>query len=326
MREHYPDVSGDEDYAKLLNEAYEVLSNPDKRRHYDEYRQAYYDGLSTGSYQVSEKQTQSGFHFRRWILVVLTAIAITVLVAFSGVAKLEGEVVDAVSLVPIDDAIVNCGKSWVSTDANGNFNLGYRWRFGTMNVSAPGYEPVTVSRQTKEIKLSPTPQKVLEQIAQGFITADANMVLPHLSSSVLQKYSITWTIRGFTSVEENELRRLTSVPEESLSSLERQVKEKLLKEREAVERFNKLLRALHALLISKGWSLRDVRVMNVTRTGFDTAVATVELLFKGLRTGKELPLKVPVRLIREPAGMGCWKSTWPDEKFFTLHSFLGLDY
>lgn len=36
MREHHPDKGGDKEKSQKINDAYEVLSDPEKRKHYDE--------------------------------------------------------------------------------------------------------------------------------------------------------------------------------------------------------------------------------------------------------------------------------------------------
>lgn len=47
--EHHPDKGGDESKFKEINEAYEVLSNPDKRKRYDQFGHAGVGGANGGS-------------------------------------------------------------------------------------------------------------------------------------------------------------------------------------------------------------------------------------------------------------------------------------
>src|SRR5664280_1299616 len=47
-RKHHPDAGGDEEKFKEINEAYEVLSDKEKRSQYDQYGQYFAGGVPPG--------------------------------------------------------------------------------------------------------------------------------------------------------------------------------------------------------------------------------------------------------------------------------------
>jgi serine/threonine protein kinase len=60
IKQHHPDHSGNEDKAKELNAAYEILSDPNKRKKYDKDTQDP-KGTIIGSYRVLESIAEGGF-------------------------------------------------------------------------------------------------------------------------------------------------------------------------------------------------------------------------------------------------------------------------
>lgn len=62
MKIHHPDKTGGDDaVARLLNEAYGVLSDPVKRAHYDGTAESFGEGSIIGNYQVLELIAEGGF-------------------------------------------------------------------------------------------------------------------------------------------------------------------------------------------------------------------------------------------------------------------------
>ena len=60
MKKNHPDHAGNEQKAKELNAAYEILSDSDKRKEYDKVRQAK-TGTIIGNYRVTESIAEGGF-------------------------------------------------------------------------------------------------------------------------------------------------------------------------------------------------------------------------------------------------------------------------
>ena len=61
--EHHPDKGGDAEKFKSANEAYQVLSDKDKRAKYDRYGSADTGGFSGGGYEGGQSQGFGGFDF-----------------------------------------------------------------------------------------------------------------------------------------------------------------------------------------------------------------------------------------------------------------------
>ena len=60
--EHHPDKGGSSDKFKEINQAYEILSDPQKRQQYDQFGTAYEGAPGGGGYQWSDySQGQSPF-------------------------------------------------------------------------------------------------------------------------------------------------------------------------------------------------------------------------------------------------------------------------
>jgi len=60
IKKHHPDHGGDEKVAKRLNEAYQILSDADKRREYDK-EHGTTTGVVIGNYRILEEIAEGGF-------------------------------------------------------------------------------------------------------------------------------------------------------------------------------------------------------------------------------------------------------------------------
>ena len=58
-RKHHPDAGGDEEKFKEINEAYEVLSNEEKRAEYDQYGQYFGGNVPPGYGQAGGRGGRS---------------------------------------------------------------------------------------------------------------------------------------------------------------------------------------------------------------------------------------------------------------------------